>query len=137
MKSTDQSEAPRKPIALRRKLAMLGLAFFCCLLVAEVGLRIVWHNPYRDETPDHLLVLPIQHPSRHFIFSRPLISKDPAWVQFRVDGRGYIRPSHQYDNADMTIAFLGGSTTECKWRWTSRCDSPLSFRRSSPNEGSR
>jgi lysophospholipase L1-like esterase len=82
-------------------------------LIAELGLRIVWRNPYRDETTDHVLVLPIHHPGRDWIFSRARISTDPAWVEFRVDDRGYIRPSHQFDNADMTIAFVGGSTTEC------------------------
>ncbi len=112
MKSVDQPGL-RKPLTLRRKLAMVGLALFCALVFAELGLRIVWHNPYRGETAEHVIALPIQHPGRHFIFSRPLISKESALVHFRVDDRGYIRPSHQFDNPDMTIAFLGGSTTEC------------------------
>lgn len=34
---------------------------------------------------------------------------------FRVDANGYIMPSSVYDKADMTIVFLGGSTTECMY----------------------
>jgi len=107
---------------LRRKLALLGLAVFSYLVITELGLRIFWHNPYRRETPDHLLVLPIPHAGRHFIFDRSIITKDHTRVHVRVDDRGYILPSHQFDPSDVTIAFLGGSTTECF-----AVDEPLRF----------
>ena len=32
---------------------------------------------------------------------------------FRVDKNGFIEPSKKHDNPDLTIFFLGGSTTEC------------------------
>ena len=31
----------------------------------------------------------------------------------RVDRQGFIMPSKIHDHPDLTIAFLGGSTTEC------------------------
>jgi lysophospholipase L1-like esterase len=109
----EQPATHRKATPVRRKLALLGLAVFSYLVITELGLRIFWHNPYHDESPDHLLVVPIPHPGRHFIYDRSKILKDHTRVQFRVNDRGYILPSHQFDVSDVTIAFLGGSTTEC------------------------
>ncbi|MCE7992737.1 MAG: SGNH/GDSL hydrolase family protein [Roseivirga sp.] len=34
-------------------------------------------------------------------------------VRFEVDKRGYVEPSNLLKNPDATIAFMGGSTTEC------------------------
>jgi len=101
---------------------MLGLAVFSFLVIAEVGLRIFWHNPYRHDDPDHLILLRISTPGRHFILNRSLISADPVRIHFRVNERGYIYPVHQFDDPDVTIAFLGGSTTECL-----TVDEPLRF----------
>jgi len=111
---TESMDQPgvRKPARLRLKLAMLSLAVLTFLLLAELGLRIFWHNPYRYDDPDHLILLRISTPGRHFILNRSLISKDPAIIDFRVNERGYIYPVHQFDNPNVTIAFLGGSTTE-------------------------
>ena len=39
-------------------------------------------------------------------------SQDPV-IDFRTEGKGYIRPSKQFSDPEATIAFLGGSTTEC------------------------
>lgn len=33
---------------------------------------------------------------------------------FRTDENGFIMPSRIYDKPDLSIVFLGGSTTECK-----------------------
>jgi len=121
MKPVEQSET-REPSSFRRKLAMFGLALLTFLLLAELGLRIFWHNPYQHDDPDHLIPLRIAVPGRHYILDRSLISKNPPVVQFRVNERGYIQPSHQFDKPDVTIAFLGGSTTECL-----AVDEPLRF----------
>jgi hypothetical protein len=122
IESPEHPGTHRKATPVRRKLALLGLAVFSYLVITELGLRIFWHNPYRSETPDHLLVLPIPHAGRHFIFDRSIITKDHTRVHFRVDDRGYVLPSHQFDPGDITIAFLGGSTTECF-----AVDEPLRF----------
>jgi hypothetical protein len=34
---------------------------------------------------------------------------------FRIDGNGFIMPSKIHDNPQLTLAFLGGSTTECSY----------------------
>ena len=83
------------------------------LLLVESSFRALWHNPYRDEKPDHLLKLPIHHPLTDYIISRRLITEDLPPTRLRTDDRSYIIPSKQYKDADYTIAFLGGSTTAC------------------------
>ena len=35
--------------------------------------------------------------------------------RIRADKDGFLEPSKKYENADKTIVFLGGSTTECFW----------------------
>jgi len=102
---------------------MLGLALFSFFLIAEVALRIFWHNPYRHDDPDQLILLRISTPGRHFILNRSLIRETPERIHFRVNERGYIYPVHQFDDPDATIAFFS--------------DFPLSFRRSWRSEGSR
>jgi hypothetical protein len=37
----------------------------------------------------------------------------PKYFLLRIDNDGFIMPSKKYDNPDLTIVFLGGSTTEC------------------------
>lgn len=91
---------------------VLGIGVVVAALVMwEIGLRLIWHNPYRTEAPDHILKLRIHHPRTDHIIDRSLIvaGDDPA--RFRTDARSYILPSFQYENPDATIAFLGGSTT--------------------------
>ena len=52
-----------------RKALVLGIATLATLLVCEFGLRLLWHNPYRRESPDHLLKLRIHHPLTDHVFS--------------------------------------------------------------------
>jgi len=90
--------------------------FFASLITlgaSELGLRLLWHNPYRYEAPDHLLKIPLQHASTNYIFSRALLNAENPQVRLRTDARSYILPSFQYSDPDATVAFLGGSTTEC------------------------
>jgi lysophospholipase L1-like esterase len=39
-------------------------------------------------------------------------SKTPV-VRYRTDARSYILPSFQFESPDATVAFIGGSTTQC------------------------
>jgi hypothetical protein len=94
----------------------IGLFFLSLVLsigLCEGLLRVFWENPYRNEIPDHLVKLAIHHPFRDLPVDRSAIGADPPIVPLRTDGRGYILPSHQFEAPDVTIAFLGGSTTEC------------------------
>ena len=101
-------------LSKRMKIAFTVLiATLVTLGVAELGLRLLWHNPYRRESPDHLLKILMQHPNTDYSYSRALLDPENSRVRLRTDARSYILPSFQYGNPDATIAFLGGSTTEC------------------------
>jgi hypothetical protein len=97
----------------RKKVLALFLATCITLGFSELGLRFLWHNPFRDEVPDHLLKIRIHHPYTDYIFNRSLVTLENPWVRLRTDARSYILPSFQYKDSNATIAFLGGSTTEC------------------------
>src|SRR5215471_6621118 len=96
-----------------KKAAAVLCASLMTLGVAELGVRLLWHNPFRYESPDHLLKLQLDHPNTDHIFSRALLDPQNPQVRLRTDARSYIRPSFQYNDPDATVAFLGGSTTEC------------------------
>jgi len=92
---------------------LLFAAVFAALGIAEVVMRIAFHNPYRRELPDHLIKLAMHHPNTDYTLDRaPVYGPGPA-ARLRTDSRSYILPSFQHPTPDLTIAFLGGSTTEC------------------------
>jgi GDSL-like Lipase/Acylhydrolase family len=97
----------------RKKVFALFLASLLTLGFSELALRFLWHNPFRYEAPDHLLKIRIHHPRTDYIFNRSLVTPEHPWVRLRTDARSYILPSFQYKDPNATIAFLGGSTTEC------------------------
>lgn len=102
----------RRSERLKNSLLLISVLFFGFFLI-EFSFRLFWHNPYRNERPDHILKLPIHHPGADYIIDRSLIAPFKPTVQFRVDDRSYIIPSSRFEKPDKTIVFLGGSTTEC------------------------
>ena len=87
----------------------IGIALGLC----EAALRLLWHNPYATEMSDEILKIRLHHPNTHHFIDRSMINPDHPTVVLRTDARSYILPSFQHSNPDVTIAFLGGSTTEC------------------------
>ena len=83
------------------------------ILCAEVVLRFIWHNPFRNDQPDRVVKLRMQHANTHHPLDRSLVHPENPTTNLRTNERSYILPSDQYDDPDCTIAFLGGSTTEC------------------------
>lgn len=103
-----QSSRGYMRIAFTLMFAVLGT-----LVISELALRLLWHNPYRFESPDHMVKLLVHHPNSDHVFSRALVNPEQPRGRLRTDARSYILPSFQYRDPDATIAFLGGSTTEC------------------------
>lgn len=95
------------------KFSLFAASTLFALLAAELVLRCCWHNPYANEQPDRIVRLRLQHANAEHRIDRSEIDARKPIVSFRVDDRSYVRPSFQYENPDYTIAFLGGSTTEC------------------------
>ena len=92
------------------RLLYVGL-FVVGFGVWELGLRVLWHNPYAREPADHVLRLPIHHPNTDHIVDRSATYPDSPTSRFRTGPRSYILPSFQYEDPDATVVFLGGSTT--------------------------
>jgi lysophospholipase L1-like esterase len=87
----------------------LGLA----LGLAELLVRLAVTGP-TAEAPDVLLRLPLQHGDLDREVERASIDPADPRVRLRTDGRGYIEPSRPNAAPAFTLAFLGGSTTECR-----------------------
>ena len=99
--------------------AIVLLAFACLAVVTEKVLALRTHNrinltgikrsiKLREFNPLYRDVLtPDQEAMR---MADGLAQKE---FVLRVDRQGFIMPSRVHDRPDLTIAFLGGSTTEC------------------------
>ncbi len=83
------------------------------LLAGELGLRLLWTNPYYGEAAEIAHVVRISHGNSDQIIRRDAIDPALAPVRFRTSDRGYIQPARRFHKPDWTIAFVGGSTTEC------------------------
>jgi lysophospholipase L1-like esterase len=97
---------------MKRALVVV-FASFIPLVICELGLRLFWHNPYRYEAPDHLLKIYTHHANTDYFTTSPEPKNAHKRGRLRTDARSYILPSFQYRHPDVTIGFLGGSTTEC------------------------
>lgn len=99
------------------------LAGFCILLVAvsfEVGFRwfVPWNNYFAHNRRAVRLAEHIPYEDR--AYSRPRFAGDEQEekiIRIRTDGDGFILPDNGDSSRpiDVTIAFLGGSTTEDLW----------------------
>lgn len=107
----DLNPAPRSGIG--RRILLVGLSVLVSAALSEALLRALWTNPYASEVPDRIVHLRIQHALRNFPIDRSQIVPESPTVPLRTDERSYILPSFRFENPDWTIAFLGGSTTEC------------------------
>lgn len=92
------------------------------LAVCEVALRLVWSNPYQSGSSAQYLRLRIQPAGIDFVVDRSTIDPKMQPVRFRTNERSYILPVGQHEQPQATVAFLGGSTTECL-----AVDEPLRF----------
>jgi hypothetical protein len=104
---------PIKTLAAMVVLAILVLAFVADKLI---GLKVASHEPplqryvrLRELSPRTFEV--ITPPAK--IFDTEAGSK-PRPVQIRVDSEGFLMPSQVHAHPDLVLAFLGGSTTECR-----------------------
>lgn len=106
------SQRQNRPSSLARLVVAL-LSSLIAVALCEGTLRVFWHNPYRYEQLIPVLRLPIQHARTNYLFNRSAIDNEKPWVRFETDERSYIMPSRRFETPDATVAFLGGSTTEC------------------------
>jgi lysophospholipase L1-like esterase len=101
--------------AFSKKLLLSLIAFFIAVCVMEIALRLVWKNPYQKTYTAEVVDLKLLTPLLDRTLNRAWLDPDDPFVDFRTDERGYILPVDQFAVPDVTIAFLGGSTTECRY----------------------
>ena len=113
----DEQSAVRKRrtgvVSTRARWLLLIGATVLALCCAEVLLRFVWHNPFRYDGPDRIVNLRLHHANTHHRVDRSAIHPDKPIAELQTNDRSYIMPAQQLSSPDCTIAFLGGSTTEC------------------------
>ncbi|HXZ85204.1 MAG TPA: GDSL-type esterase/lipase family protein [Myxococcota bacterium] len=126
-----------------RRLLLVALALALALGSNELLLRLFWSNPFARETPELVLSLRTQHGGSDREVDRSALHLEPARVRFRTDARGYIEPTRRVADPEFTLAFQGGSTTEClvvqeELRWPNQVAvqlEPLGFRVNALNAG--
>ena len=96
-----------------RNALLLAASLLVALGLGEGAARLLGLGPAR-ETPDVVLRLPLQHGYLDHRVGRAEIAPADPEVRFRTDARGYIEPARPHAAPDATVAFLGGSTTECR-----------------------
>jgi lysophospholipase L1-like esterase len=101
-----------RPSVWARIVLLLGSLGFV-VATAEVGLRVLWENPYAGEDPDQLLKIAIQHPGANSWIDRSAFDTEIPRVRFRADDRAYIEPARVHADPQVSVTFLGGSTTAC------------------------
>ena len=89
------------------------MAMFLTLGICEAALRLLWHNSYAGDSAEHVVHLRIHQANRDYLIDRSQLDDEPSTVRLRTDARSYILPSFQHEQPIATVAFLGGSTTEC------------------------
>ena len=95
------------------RLVALLSAVVVTLLLAEVALRLAWSNPYSQVGRRRFVELRVQAPGVDTVINRQVVDPDSPQVRFRTDHRSFVLPARQFEKPVATIAFLGGSTTEC------------------------
>ena len=99
---------------MKKKLFLLVASGLVSLLLAELALRLLWANPYVGSEPDAMVRLYMHHANLELRFERDMIDPEDPWVDFRTNARNYIEPAARFEDPRHTVAFVGGSTTECK-----------------------
>jgi hypothetical protein len=104
---------PRKTLAVLLVLVLLILALaadrLIGLKVPSQGLPVQRYVRLRELSP---LSSEVVNPSPG-VFDAAA-GFPPRQVLLRVDEEGFVRPSRVHDRPDLVLAFLGGSTTECR-----------------------
>lgn len=98
-----------------KKLLLSLVAFVIAIFVMELALRLVWQNPYQRTFTAEVVELRLLTPLLDRTLNRAWLDPDDPFVEFQTNERGYILPADQFAKPDVTIAFLGGSTTECRY----------------------
>jgi lysophospholipase L1-like esterase len=99
-------------ISTTKKMLFSLIVAVITLSACELLLRCFCKNPFVNESPAFVVRIRLP-PQKEEVYDRSAIDDATRYVRFATDDRCYILPARQYKRPDVTIAFLGGSTTEC------------------------
>jgi lysophospholipase L1-like esterase len=106
---------PVAQVSLRAKVGVAILALALAVLAAEGLLRLFWNNPYGPGSTRMLVELQTLTKGIDWRIDRSVVNANPPIIMLRTNARGYIEPAIRFARPDLTVAFLGGSTTECRF----------------------
>lgn len=87
---------------------LVGVFFLVKAVRDEVKRGVERYIVLRERRPDSDIP---QTPGKELVAIADGLERKP--YPFRVDSDGYLKPSQVHEKPDLTVAFLGGSTTEC------------------------
>jgi lysophospholipase L1-like esterase len=96
-----------------KRILLVALSLAVSAATSELLLRLLWTNPYRHELAERVVLLRMHHGLRDLPVDRRAVNRESPRAPLRTDERSYILPSRRFEKPDRTIAFIGGSTTEC------------------------
>ncbi len=88
------------------------VTFVLAIAAVEFAFRLFSPNFYVNER-SFIESIRIREPFMDYVINRRFIAPDDPEVRLRTDARSYYLPSVRFEKPDVTIAFFGGSTTEC------------------------
>ncbi len=101
-------------------LTISFLVLILLLFVTDYLLGLIYDEKPKEYIPQRHIYLRERSPHEVHIyqqslgyFMRDTTEKRTRELRFVVDEKGFIEPSNLLENPDLSIAFLGGSTTEC------------------------
>jgi lysophospholipase L1-like esterase len=129
-KKTISSRQPRRSAAMTRghwfennpKKTLFGIVFFCILGMVLLTEKYLSSQGKIQRSGLNRHIRLMDHEPLSSQFHRPTHKElqmadslvDKRYL-FRVDENGYIMPSKIHPDPDLTLCFMGGSTTECRY----------------------
>lgn len=115
MTSSDDSanRDDQEGIGAGAKVVVLTIACVLAVVLTEGALRLFWDNPFGAGSVREIVELQTGPKNADRVIDRSAIDSKHAKIRFRTNARGYIEPAKRFPAPDFTVAFLGGSTTEC------------------------
>ena len=98
---------------MRARVGLVVAALLVALVIGELALRVAWDNPYAGSSPDTILKIQVHPGNVDQRIDRSQVDPQDSRVLYRTNDRGYILPVERFESPDITILFLGGSTTAC------------------------
>jgi len=107
---------PKKTLGLLLIIALIGLIFGTEKILAYKSGGV----GFNYSLPNRAIALREYRPSLSLRLQAGVEETDYDTLPqkefvLRIDNDGFIIPSKKYEHADITLAFLGGSTTECRY----------------------